>query len=715
MKLPSRLSGIVNGSVRYKLLVLVLFPILLVMPAALGVAVYWGRGFTYDQLFIKVNTDLSVAHDAFVREQRDILGRVRTLAESFAFRTALAGGDRAAVDALLARVIEEQGFAYLALRSTSGEPLYWGIGPEPAGFPDSPLIENAGAGVPGSGVEIFAADELSRVSPALAASVRLELVDTPRARPADRAVEDRGMVIRVAWPVTTREGAPWGILDGGVLLNNNFAFVDAIRDLVYGPGSLPEGSVGAVTVLIDDVRISTNVPVRPGERALGTRVSDKVAGRVLERGETWIDRAFVVNEWYISSYEPIVDVHGERVGMLYAGFVERPFRRELLGALATLVAGLVVLMLLAATIAIRGARSIFRPIEAMTAVARATRDGAEARVGDVGASDEVGELARELDDMLDRLAGQREALVSSADQLEHKVAERTAELERSNAELRSTVAALRDTRRRLVTIEKLAALGELTAGVAHEINNPTQVMLGNLEVIEQELGEAAEPVREEIRLVIDQIYRIQDIIDNLLKYARPGDYAGYVSEVDVDHVIVETLKLVEHLRKDKPFTVDLALGATRTVRISRHELTQVLVNLLVNAVHALADDGGRIEISSRDWDDKGVAIAVADDGAGMNAEALGRVFDPFFSTKGQGMGSGLGLSVSYGLVRRYGGNITAESTLGEGSSFTLWLLSEPVMVSDEETIVEQLRSIEENSDCTGARPPIIPRREEKGR
>lgn len=715
MNLPSRLSGIVNGSVRYRLLVLVLFPILLVMPAALALAVYWGRGFTYDQLFIKVNTDLSVAHDAFLREQRDILGRVRTLAESFAFRTALAGGDRAAVDALLARAIDEHGFAYLALRSTAGKPLHWGLGPEPAGFPASLLIENAGRGIAGSAVEIFSSGELSQVTPALAASVRLELVDTPRAAPVDRAVEDRGMMIRVAWPVTTRDGAPWGILDGGVLLNNNFAFVDSIRDLVYGAGSLPEGSIGTVTVFIDDVRISTNVPVRPGERALGTRVSDEVRRRVLDRGETWIDRAFVVNDWYISSYEPIVDVRGERVGMLYAGFLEAPFRRELQGALAMLVAGFVVLMLLSATIAIRGARSIFGPIEAMTAVVRATRDGAEARVGDVGTRDEVGELARELDDMLERLAEQREALVSSADQLEHKVAERTAELEHSNAELRQTIAALRDTRRRLVVVEKLAALGELTAGVAHEINNPTQVMLGNLEVIEQELGEAAEPVREEIRLVIDQIYRIQDIIDNLLKYARPGEYAGYVSEVDVNDVVVETLKLVEHLRKDKPFTVDLALAATRTVRISRHELTQVLVNLLVNAVHALVDDGGDIEITSRDWDDKGVAIAVADDGVGMDAEALARVFDPFFSTKGQGLGSGLGLSVSYGLVRRYGGNITAESIPGAGSVFTLWLLSEPVMASDEETIVEQLRSIEENYDRTGARPPMIPRREEKGR
>lgn len=90
-------------------------------------------------------------------------------------------------------------------------------------------------------------------------------------------------------------------------------------------------------MFLDDVRINTNVPLKAGERALGTRVSDEVRTQVLDNGKIWIDRAFVVNDWYISSYEPIIDVDGKRVGMLYAGFLEAPFRHELWKALGVLV------------------------------------------------------------------------------------------------------------------------------------------------------------------------------------------------------------------------------------------------------------------------------------------------------------------------------------------------------------------------------------------
>ena len=96
-------------------------------------------------------------------------------------------------------------------------------------------------------------------------------------------------------------------------------------------------------------------------------------------------------------------------------------------------------------------------------------------------------------------------------------------------------------------------------------------------------------------------------------------------------------------------------------------------------------------------------ICVKDDGVGMNEEQLGRIFNPFYSTKGQGEGSGLGLSVSYGLIRRYGGNISVKSTPGEGAKFTIWLLREPELIEDEATITEQLHAIEANTELTTIR------------
>jgi len=292
--------------------------------------------------------------------------------------------------------------------------------------------------------------------------------------------------------------------------------------------------------------------------------------------------------------------------------------------------------------------------------------------------------------MLDLLEDKQHQLQDWADRLEHKVAERTAELERMNADQRRTIRLLRETRQQLVVAEKLAALGELTAGVAHEINNPMAVMLGNLDLIRADLGRAAEPVRLELDLVIEQIYRIKDIVNRLLQYAGSNEFAGFISDTDVNDLARDTLVLVQHLRVKGNFEINLELKATRSARISPQELQQVLVNLLVNALHALPKVGGVVCLGTRDWEDKGVVLSVTDNGAGMQEDQLGRIFSPFYSTKGQGDGTGLGLSVSYGLIRRYGGHITVRSSPGKGAEFCVWLLAEPVMTGDEETIAEQL-------------------------
>ena len=682
----------IKGSLRYKLLALVLFPILLIMPIALVLAIYWGANTTYDQLYLKVNTDLSVSHDIFRRIRQDYLGQLGRLTESYAFRTALEAKDSVSVTAQLHTLKMTSGFSYLRLLDQRGQDALSQQTADP-GYALSPSLQAALQGEPRVGIEIFNQTELQRLSAAFAKQYQLPLVPTPKARPTKRTVEDRAMMIRAVHPVRDLSGKLVAVVDGGVSLNDNFSFVDTISDLVYGPGSLPKGSIGTVTVFIDDVRITTNVPLRPGERALGTRVSNEVRTNVLDRGETWIDRAFVVNDWYLSAYEPIVDVYGNRVGMLYAGFLEKPFRNQLWQALAILVLLFLVLMGLSSLLAVQGAKSIFKPLETMSRVVRATRAGKAKRIGPVLSRDEIGELAREFDAMLDLLAERNQQIQIWADQLEDKVKERTAELQSKNQDLQRTIRALRETRQQLVVAEKLAALGELTAGVAHEINNPTAVMLGNLDVIRDELGAALQPVQNEIQLVVEQIYRIRDIVNNLLQYSRPDEYAGYLSHIDVNEVIEHTLALVRHLRKKVEFEISLALEADRQVELNEQELQQVLVNLVVNAIHSLKGSVGVIKISSRNWSDKGIQIQVQDNGAGMDDDQMGRIFNPFYSTKQQGEGTGLGLSVSYGLIRRYGGDITVESVVGKGSSFTVWLLTEPVMASDEETIEEQLHSM----------------------
>ncbi len=689
----SKIRNAISNKVRYKLLLLVLFPILLIMPVALVLAINWGKNFTYEQLFLKVNTDLSVSHDAFNRIGDDYLNHLTGLAESYQFRSALESGNKLSVISQVNALKQKEKFSFLQVlpieQSTQKQADILNK------RRNSSSLLKALKGKANVGVEIYSSAELLQEDPELHQFVQLPLLETPRTRPSDRKKEDRAMVIRALYPVKDSRGEVVALLDGGVLLNGNFEFVDAIRDLAYAPKSLPEGSIGTVTVFLDDVRITTNVPLKEGERALGTRASDEVRTKVLDNGSTWIDRAFVVNDWYVSSYEPILDIDGYRVGMLYAGFLEKPFRDQLWNALAVLVLMFLSLMLLSAWMAIHGARKIFKPIEKMSEVVRATQEGGAKRVGLIDSKDELGTLSREFDDMLDQLQQRNEVIQEWADSLEDQVDARTAELKQKNQDLENSIQLLRQTRQQLVVAEKLAALGELTAGVAHEINNPTAVMLGNLDIMVSELGHAAAPVQKEIDLIIEQIYRIKDIINRLLQYAHPDVYSGYISMIEVNSLVKDTLQLVNHLRQQNTLQIKLDLKATKVVEINPQELQQVLVNLLVNAIHALPETDGEIIIKSRNWQKKGVVISVKDNGRGIPEEHLKQIFNPFFSTKGQGEGTGLGLSISYGLVRRYGGNITAESELGKGSIFSIWLLSEPQMIEDEEAIAEQLRIIEE--------------------
>ncbi|EWS58010.1 hypothetical protein Y695_04738 [Hydrogenophaga sp. T4] len=124
-------------------------------------------------------------------------------------------------------------------------------------------------------------------------------------------------------PVRDTAGRTTALLAGGLLLNQNLDFIDHINRIVYPDGALPFGSEGTATLFLDDVRITTNVRLFQDQRAIGTRVSQTVRDRVLGQGQTWLDRAFVVNDWYVSAYDPLLDATGQRIGMLYVATSKR--------------------------------------------------------------------------------------------------------------------------------------------------------------------------------------------------------------------------------------------------------------------------------------------------------------------------------------------------------------------------------------------------------
>jgi two-component system NtrC family sensor kinase len=672
----ANIGRLVRSSVRYKLLLLAVLPVLIVAPVTLGLAVYWNRQFVFEQLLQRVSSDLAVARDAFERLQQSYLDQLQSLANSHALLSAFATDDALRLRNQLGAVVDTTSFGFLRLTDLHGRLLLRSAQGAVGSTKSSPLRRKAAVwGLPSVGVELFTQAELAQESGVLAQRARLSLDES------DPDESGRALIIRAICPVRDLNGGIVALLDGGVMLNRNFSFVDRLRDLVFGPGSLADGSYGVATVLLEDIRVTTNVPIREGERALGTRVAGAVRRAVLEQGNTWTDRTLVANEWYIAGYEPIVDSYGERVGMISVGYLEAPYRVGFYRAVVVLLATLLVVTGLGAVLAIWRARSIFQPVEAMTRVVRAIQAGEESRIGQVATRDELGELAHQFDHMLDALQRRKNEIRRAAETLEHKVAVRTGELQEKNQRLQETINLLRRTQDKLVAAEKLAALGELTAGVAHEINNPSAVILGNIEVLRDELGTAIEPVRTEIELIIEQVYRIRAIVDNLLRYSRPVQHPVPAAAIAVRSVLEDTLLLVRHEAKQKGVVISKAFAESNLVQVNRQELQQVLVNLLLNAIQAVSE-GGRVDLATRDWGSGGVVIEVDDNGKGIPENQLQRVFDPFF-TRDKEQGTGLGLSVSYALVRRAGGEITVSSWEGKGTRFELFLPSESTVGDSE--------------------------------
>ncbi|WP_336233574.1 sensor histidine kinase [Thalassospira sp. CH_XMU1458] len=648
-------------SVRFKLLAIALLPTLVILPLLLGVMmVRWNTKF--DALLTsKVSGDLTIAHQYFTHILENTGEQIQALGQSVAFREVLAKGDVAEVDRLLSERQSKLGLDFLYLSPAPG-----GTGSDQPDA-DWPVIDSALRGQSMTSIDIFSNSELAAISPDLAERAHLDLIDTPNAVPSTRNAETRGMVVHSASHVELPNGQNAALV-GGILLNQNLAFIDTINDLVYRQSSLPEGSQGTATLFLDDVRVSTNVRLFADRRALGTRVSSAVRKTVLEDGQVWLDRAFVVNDWYISAYEPIKDSYGKRVGMLYVGFLEAPFAQTKYESLLILIGAFLFVAALSVPIFLRWARGIFKPLERMAnTIGRVENGDLSARTNIDQVQDEIALVADHLDDLLDQVQERDKRLRAWNDQLNERVDARTSELREANRQLEATT-------RQLIMSEKLAAIGEITAGVAHEINNPVAVLQGNLDVLRDLLGEHARLGDTEFRLIDEQVNRINLIVTKLLQFAKPEEYAGYVERHSVAEVIDDCMPLVAHLLSRADIDVVREHHSTRLVLMNRTELQQVLVNLMVNALHAMSERG-TLTLTDIDQDRDGVPgilITVRDTGSGMDAEVLNRIFDPFYTTKRR-EGTGLGLSITKTLIDRQGGGLEVESKLGEGTTFMIWL------------------------------------------
>jgi PAS domain S-box-containing protein len=242
------------------------------------------------------------------------------------------------------------------------------------------------------------------------------------------------------------------------------------------------------------------------------------------------------------------------------------------------------------------------------------------------------------------------------------------------ANLQTQMDQLRDAQTQLIQSAKLAAVGELAAGVAHELNNPLTGVLGFAEVLLREVGPDS-PLQRDLETIVIEARRARDIVRNLLNFARQTKPERQLS--DINEILRQTLAVIRYHLEKSGVTIEEDYAELDPFRIDPGQIKQVLLNLITNATRAMPD-GGILRIHTTRVEDE-VAVSIADTGTGIPSEIIEQIFDPFFTTNPEG--TGLGLSVSLGIVQQHGGRIEVESKPRQGSCFTVWL---PVVRTDGE-------------------------------
>ena len=636
------------------------FSLAILIPALVTAVVGVGmiRQWVFAQAQTQVNADLEAAKEIYQATVDRLEDAIRIHATRMVIYGAMARRDTTGLAEEMDRIRQAEHLDVLTLTDAEGRVFYRSGNPAAAPGPEmhDSLVEQALKHLaPVAATEVVPAGVLELESPTLARQAVMAIAPTPRSRPAGATEVKAGMMLRAAAPVATPVGRLVGVLYGGVLINRNYDIVDKIRRTVFKEEEYEGRPVGTATIFQNDVRISTNVRAADGSRAVGTQASAEVADEVLSRGGTWRGRAFVVQDWYLSAYAPIHDLSGSTIGMLYVGVLERPFTDNLWRSLLVFLGIAAGGVALVHVMAVRVARRISGPIHSLTLAAQRIAQGDYSQAVQSSTDDELGYLAHSFNTMTSELQLAHTALQQSADELERKVDQRTAELKRMQAQM--------------IQSEKMVAIGKLAAGVAHEINNPLTGVLTNSSLMLEDLPDD-HPWREDIQTIVNETLRCRKIVKGLLDFSRQTKPQRTLLELN--QVVEDVLALVRNQTVFRSIRIVYDLDPhLPTVLADVDQIRQVVLNLVLNAAEAMVQ-GGELRIaSSSDAPGKSVEVRVSDTGPGIPDEVRARIFEPFFTTKKTG--TGLGLAVAYGIMERHQGELRVETARGKGTTFTIRL------------------------------------------
>jgi two-component system NtrC family sensor kinase len=598
----------------------------------------------------KVGRDLNSAREIYLSKLNHLNDVVHLTADRSYIKDELISGDIGSFAEELVRVKVSEGLDLLTITDPSGNVLLRANNRNLSGdsqYHNELVAAAIDRNVPVAGTMIVPIEDLHLESQLLVEQAHFTFIDTPMARARSETEETSAMMLGAAAPIFDYQNNLIGILYGGILLNRNYEIVDEIKRTVFQDLQYKGQDIGTATIFQDDLRISTNVKNGDGTRAIETRVSEEVYNQVVVNGKPYIGRAYVVNNWYITAYEPIENINHQIIGILYVGILEQKYldikQQTVLVFLSIALIGVLVSTVLSYLIS----RSISGPIKKLVMASKEVASGNLDTKVEITTTDELGKLAYTFNKMA-------LALRERDDKLKEF------------------------TRSKIMESERLALIGQLSANVAHELNNPLQGIVTYSHLLLEELPQD-DPARDSLEKIVIQANRSRDIIRGLLDFSRQRKPDKTLC--DVTNVLKGCVSLLEKqaLFHNVQIRSNLDEKLPLTV-IDPSQIERVFINMIVNAADAM-DGNGKLDLATRfDPIANCIEVEFTDTGHGIAKENLDKIFDPFFTTKDTGHGVGLGLAISFGIIKEHKGTISVESEVGKGTIFIVRL---PVTTEEE--------------------------------
>jgi len=489
------------------------------------------------------------------------------------------------------------------------------------------------------GTRIIDKEELEKMGTVLFNRAKVEIKFTPHAAPTDKKVLESAMAIGYAAPVAfDAKGNVSEVMYGGKLINRDFELVDKIRDYVFENKLYNGKPVGSVTIFQDDVRIATNVLNKDGTRAIGTRVSEKVFDKVINKGQLFFDKAFVVTDWYLTAYEPIKDIKGNVIGILYVGILEEPFRdmkRNILIVFLLIVLGAAGI---AAMLSFILEESITSPISRLLEATEKLSGGElHTRVMTKAPLRELNKVARAFNIMAQSLSD-------------------------------------RDKKLKELNTSYLDLIGF----VAHELKGIlSSTILNAYSVRDGFLGMINFKQRKSMDAVVKNLDYFDATIKNFLNLSRIEKGEMHVNKIDLnfkEEIIESSISEFKKLAEEKGINIQNSIEGGLKVKADYNLMLIVANNLIGNAVKYGAENG-RIVITAKENNDK-IEIEVFNTGRPLSFDEVNRLFRKFSRLESaetkKAKGTGLGLFITKEIIEKHGGDIRVEPGK-EGNSFIFTL------------------------------------------